>query len=192
MGPTAADSGFDVAVWFLDRAIADGEYLQPQKMQRLLFLAQAYYGVARHGEKLMPVTFVAGSDGPFEPTLYRMFERGRPAIETRMLDEHVVHVLDSVWRQFGPHSIDHLNKLIARHPPYMDALAIALNCEITFESMIAFYGTQGLKRRQSQGGPEAIRAPAPTAEQVLRPRTLRNHDGKPVSVRGWVPRRADE
>lgn len=191
MGPTAAESGFDVAVWFLDRAIAEGEYLQPQKLHRLLYLAQAYYGVARHGEKLMPATFVAGQDGPVEPTLYRAFERGRPTIDVRTLDEHIVHVLDSVWRQFGPHTAEHLNKLIQRHPPYLDAIANAPFSEIPYESMIAFYGTQGLKRRQSHGGAEAVRPAAPAIDQVLRPRTLRNHDGKPVSVRGWRPRPAD-
>jgi uncharacterized phage-associated protein len=175
----------------LDRAIADGEYLQPQKLHRLMYLAQAYYGVARHGEKLMPATFVAEPEGPIEPTLFRAFARGRPAIDVRPLDEHVVHVLDSVWRQFGAHSIDHLNKLIQRHPPFADALATAPSCEIGFETMVAFYGTQGLKRRPNQGTSDAIRAPAPAVDQVLRPRTMRNHDGKTVSVRRWAPKRAD-
>lgn len=191
MGPTAADSCFDVAIWFLDRAVADGEYLQPQKLQRLMFLAQAYYGVARHGEKLMPATFVAASEGPIEPTIFRALERGRPLIDVRPLEEHVQHLLDSVWRQFGAHSVDYLNKLIQRHPPYLDAFEIAPMSEIAFENMITFYGTQGLKRRQGQGADEAQRpAPAPV-DQVLRPKTLRNHDGKPVSVRRWAPRRVD-
>ena len=139
----------------------------------------------------MPATFVADVDGPLEPTLYRAFERGRPNVDVRPLDEPAVHVLDSIWRQFGPHSTEHLNKLIQRHPPYLDALAIAQNCEITIESMVAFYGTQGLKRRQIHGESDAFRAPAPAVDQVLRPRTMRNHDGKPVSVTGWMPRKAE-
>ena len=56
-----------MAFWFLDRAQSDGEYLQPQKLQRLMFLAYAYYGVLQHGAKLMPATFVATADGPSRP-----------------------------------------------------------------------------------------------------------------------------
>ena len=54
MPPPAVDSSFEVAFWFLDRAIEDGEYLQPQKLHRLLYLAQAYFGVLQNGLKLMP------------------------------------------------------------------------------------------------------------------------------------------
>ena len=35
-----AESVFDVAEWFLDTALNDGEYLQPMKMQYLMFLSQ--------------------------------------------------------------------------------------------------------------------------------------------------------
>ena len=54
----ACDSVFDVAVWITDRALEDGEYLQPQKMQRLLYLSQAYYGALSRGQKLIPCVFV--------------------------------------------------------------------------------------------------------------------------------------
>ena len=63
MRPTAVESGFEAAFWFLERALNDGEALQPQKLQRLLFLAQAYFGVAHAGAKLMPGIFVAAEDG---------------------------------------------------------------------------------------------------------------------------------
>ncbi len=59
MRPTAVESGFEAAFWFLERALNDGEALQLQKLQRLLFLAQAYFGVAHAGAKLMPGIFVA-------------------------------------------------------------------------------------------------------------------------------------
>lgn len=189
MQPTAVESGFDVVIWFLDRAVADGEYLQPRKLQHLLYLAQAYYGVAKHGQKLMPATFVAAEDGPLEPTLFRAFARGRPLIDVRPIAEDVQHVLDSIWRQFGAHSTDRLTKLVRRHPPYVEAYGAGPMSEIPFENMIMFYGTQGLKRRQNSGsmaGSEAV-----PVDKVLRPKVLRNHDGKPVNVRRWAPRRVD-
>ena len=186
MGPTAVPSSFEIACWFLDRAMEDREYLQPQKLHRLMFLAQAYYGVLQHGAKLMPATFVASDDGPIEPTIFLAFARGRPILDLSPIDEVPRHILDSVWRQFGAHSAEHLNKLIKRHPPFADALSVAPNTEISFEGMVEFYGTQGLARKQS-----AAASDAPSAAKVLRPKVMRNHSGKPVSATRWMPKRVD-
>jgi uncharacterized phage-associated protein len=106
----AVDSCFDVAFWLLDRTLDDGEYLQPQKMHRLMFLSKAYYASARYDEKLMPASFIIGPEGPIEPTVFRAIERGRPMADTSSLEEHVEHVLDSVWRQFGSKSVERLTK----------------------------------------------------------------------------------
>lgn len=187
MRPTAVDSSFEIAFWFLDRAIEDGEYLQPQKLHRLMYLAQAYFGVLQHGLKLMPATFVAKEEGPVEPTIYKAMARGRPMVEVAPVDEVPRHVLDSVWRQFGAHSVDYLDKMIRRHPPFADALAAGVGSEISLEAMIEFYGTQGTTRRpSSQAAPDA-----PSASKVLRPKVMRNHSGKPVSTTRWMPKRVD-
>lgn len=187
MRPTAVESCFEVACWFLDRAGDDGEYLQPQKMHRLLYLAQAYFGVLQSGAKLMPATFIALDEGPVEPTIFRAFARGRPAVDLKPIDDVARHILDSIWRQFGAHSAEHLNKLIRRHPPFADAYAAEPGAEILFESMVDFYGTQGLTRRQSN----MVADDAPTAGKVLRPKVMRNATGKPVNVNRWTPKRAD-
>jgi uncharacterized phage-associated protein len=196
------DSGFEVAFWFLERALTDGEHLQPQKLQRLMFLAQAYFAAAHHGLKLMPATFVAADEGPIEPTLFRAFERGKPAVDLRPIDEAAAHLLDSVWRQFGALGTDKLNKLVKRHPPYIDAYEEAPGSEIPLAVMAAFYGDQGLVRRKTaEPSPAELRArraknnvDAPfgddlplSVDKVLRPKVLRNHDGKPVSVKRWAP-----
>ncbi len=186
MRPTAVESCFEVAFWFLDRAQDDGEYLQPQKLHRLMYLAQAYFGVLQGGAKLMPATFVAGDEGPIEPTVFRAFERGRPSVTFKPIEEVPRHLLDSIWRQFGAHSAEHLNKLIKRHPPYADALSLAPATEITFDSMVDFYGTQELARKTSG----AAVNDAPTADKVLRPKVMRNATGKPVTAVRWTPKRA--
>ncbi len=189
MRPTAVESCFEVAFWFLDRAADDGEYLQPQKLHRLMFLAQAYFGVLQGGAKLMPATFIAIDEGPIEPTVFRIFARGKPAVDLKPIDEVPRHILDSIWRQFGAHSTDHLNKLISRHPPYADAIAAAPGAEIPFEAMVDFYGTQGLTRRA--GAPTVGINEAPAAGKVLRPKVMRNHSGKPVTAHRWMPKRAE-
>jgi len=187
MRPTAVETCFEVACWFLDRAADDREYLQPQKLHRLMYLAQAYFGVLQGGAKLMPATFIAADEGPIEPTVFRAFTRGRPMIDLKPIDEVPRHILDSVWRQFGAHSADYLNKLIKRHPPYADAFGAEPGAEILFESMVDFYGTQGLTRRPSA---TAV-SDAPAPGKVLRPKVLRNHSGKPVNVNRWMPKRVD-
>jgi len=198
MTPTAVESGFEAAFWFLERATTDGEALQPQKLQRLLFLAQAYYGVAHFGNKLMPATFVAAEDGPIEPTLYRAFARGKPVIDLSPVEEQPRHLMDSVWRQFGALSTDKLTKLVKRHPPYIEAYEAAPMSEIPFSAMVAFYGDQGLVRRKSaepspfEGGTAGNNVggfDAPSIERVMRPKVARNHDGKPVNVKQWTPKR---
>ena len=195
MRPPAVPSGFEVAFWFLDRAQSDGEYLQPQKLQRLMFLSQAYFGVLQGGAKLMPATFVAVEDGPIEPTLFKAFARGKPAVDVAPIDELPRHILDSVWRQFGAHSPDHLGKLIRRHAPYLDALAVGPGTEIAFEAMVDFYATDGLTRKKGTGAAATLvvttPSGAPAADKVLRPKVMRSHTGKPVSATRWMPKRVD-
>ena len=191
MHKPAVDSCFDVAFWLLDRALDDGEYLQPQKMHRLLYLAQAYYASAKHGAKLMPAVFVIGPEGPVEPNVYRAMERrGRPMVDTIKPDEDAVHVLDSVWRQFGAKSVERLNTAIKNHPPVVEASELGQGTEISFDSMGAFYvKTLGSTTRDRRRIDEKGDAPAP--DRVLRSKVMRSHTGKPVAVNQWSPRRID-
>jgi len=151
-------------------------------------LSHAYFGVLQRGAKLMPATFVAAEEGPIEPTIFKALARGRPMVDASPIEEVPQHVLDSVWRQFGAHSVDHLNKLIRRHPPYADALSIGPGTEIDFDAMVEFYGAQGLKRQRAKAD---VASEAPAASRVLRPKVMRNHSGKPVSVNRWMPKRVD-
>lgn len=192
MRKPAVESCFDVAFWLLDRALDDGEYLQPQKMHRLLFLSQAYYASARHGAKLMPACFVAGPDGPIEPTVFRAMERGRPMVDTSPLDPESEHVMDSVWRQFGAKSIENLNKAIGGHPPVALAHENGPGTEISFEEIVEYY-VKALSNNLSRTAPShhASSDEAPSPDKVLRPKLMKSHTGKPVEVNRWSPRRVD-
>ena len=186
MRPTVVESCFEVAFWLLDRATDDGEYLQSQKMNRILYLAYAYYGILQRGGKLMPATFIVAEEGPIEPTVFKAFARGRSMVDTAPIDEAPRHVLDSVWRQFCAHSVDHLDKLLRGYAPYADAFAVGAGTEIVFEAMAEFYGAEGLTRRRS--GIKSAQPDAPVAHRVLRPKVMRNHARKPVNVHPWMPK----
>ncbi len=175
MAIAAVESSFDIAHWFYDRALNDNEYLQPQKMHRLMYLAQAYFAVA-YSRPLMPGVFVATDMGPIEPNVYRAWEVQRPAIEPKPLPEMVRDFLDSIWRRFGAHSVDHLTRVIMGHQPYADAIKKGKRSEIPLEDMRLFYGT---KPSAEQG--------APPLKDVLRPKVLKSSTGRPVTVQRWIP-----
>ncbi len=171
--PTAVSSAFEVAFWFLDEALNHNEYLQPQKMQRLIFLSQAYFAVAYQGQRLMPAYFIADDMGPIEPNIYKSFSNGRPKIDLdKKLPYKVETFLDGVWRRFGHHSVEHLNKLCKETPCYLVASRKEKG-EIPIEAM-----------RQSFTKPDAK---TPELDQVVRAKMMRSHTGRAVAVKSWVP-----
>ena len=179
MASATVPSSFDVAHWFVDRAMQEGEYLQPQKLHRLMFLAQAYYAVAYNNRMLMPALFVADEDGPVEPNVFRASAVRRPELEPIKLAADVVHFLDSVWRRFGQHSTDYLSKMVAGHPPVKDAIAKGPRTIIPLTAMVNFYGRKPTAASTAMG--------APPVKEVLRPKVLKSQSGKPVSVHKWMP-----
>lgn len=180
MAPPAAQSSFDVAFWFMERAAMDAQHLQPQKLHRLMYLAQAYFAVAYNGRLLMPAIFVATELGPIEPNVFRACAINPPAIEPMPMTEAVTHFLDSIWRKFGPHSADYLNKQVMTHAPFADALAKGQRTIISLRAMMDFYG----KKPNGTGPGEA--EPVTPITQVLRPQVMRSQNG-PVSVHKWMP-----
>lgn len=176
--PLAVKSCLDVVIWFTDRALNDREYIQPQKLHRLMFLAQAYYSVAYPGRKLMPATFVTDSFGPIEPTVFHAFAYGKPPmLDGNPLKDPVVAFLDGIWRRFGQYSADTLTKKLVEHPAVSEAMAKGLNEEIPLDAMVKFYA-----------GEAATRTGMPGATEMLRPRLLRSADGKAVAVKSWTPK----
>lgn len=179
----AARSCLDVVFWLTDRALNDREYIQPAKLHRLLFLAQAYYSVAYPGRKLMPATFVVDAYGPIEPTIYHLFAYGRPhMVEGHPLPELAESFLDGIWRRFGQLNADQLTKKLLDHPPVAEAKSKGEGSEITLAAMVKFYGAD--KKAQAQGPTNLPTAPA-------RPRYLRSAEGKPVVVTAWKPKTLD-
>jgi len=99
--PADVNNALDVSIFFDDMSIKEGSYLQPQKLQKLLFLSQAYYVVA-FDRKLMPAVFVADELGPVEPNIYIAFSRGRPEVDVELfLPNEAQKFLQNIWKRFG-------------------------------------------------------------------------------------------
>ena len=164
MASCAVESSVDVAFWFVNRASAEDTYLQPQKLQRLLYLAQGFYAQENYGRKLMPATFVTHEFGPVEPNIFRIFESGRPMVAEVPPPAEVDSFLERVWRRFGSHSVDRLTAVLTEQKPYRDAVAGGYGEEIPFAALTAAFE---LKEDDAQ--------------------TVRTADGR--RVKKWVPGR---
>jgi uncharacterized phage-associated protein len=171
--PAAANSAFDIAFKFADNALDKNEYLQPQKLQRLMFLAQCAYAVRHRGGRLMPAVFVADELGPIEPNIYLAFSKGRPDIDVDpWLPEDAQAVLDDVWNRFGHCSTEHLTRITRDTLAYRLARQRGDGAEIDLDMM-----------RLSFAGDDVSPAPLP----VTRPKMMRTQSGRSVSVKAWTP-----
>ncbi|MDV7338790.1 hypothetical protein RYZ26_04235 [Terasakiella sp. A23] len=167
----AVETMYDVAAWFMDHALNNNEYLQPMKMHRLLFLSQSYFGVAYHGRKLAPGTFIADDMGPIEPHVFRAFEQGRPSFYLNTdMPGPVETFLEGIWRKFGSFSANKLGDICKKNPAYQQAISKGKRTEISHKLMI-----KSLTKSKE----------APGVDKVLKPRVLRSQDGRPVQVKSW-------
>lgn len=166
MASSAVDSTIDVALWFLNRASAEDSYLQAQKLQRLLYLAQGCYAQENYGRKLMPATFVTHDMGPVEPNVYRVFEAGRPQMDYVEPAAEVQDFLERTWRRFANHPVERLNAFVTAQAAYRKAAAGGMGEEIPHEALAKAFKT-----------PEQRKEP-----------TLRTADGRRVTK--WLPSRS--
>jgi len=174
----ATNSTFDVAFWFSDQALNENEYLQPQKLHRLLYLAQAFYAIAYNGKKLMPAVFVADDMGPIEPTVFQAFSKGRPDVDVEIfLSADIELFLTSIWRRFGHLKSEQLGKVTNKNAAYSLALRKGRRTEILLNAMVSTFKAETEKK-----------APDPTQTAHPDGRVLRTQDGSSVKVTSWAPR----
>jgi len=171
--PADVRNAFDVAFFFADTALNENGYMQPQKLQCLLFLSQAYYAAAFDGCKLMPAVFVAEERGPIEPNVYMAFSKGRPDMDADLfLPIKVGSFVDAIWRRFGHLSTDRLVSMVKETSAYKQARNRGERAEIPLDAM-----------RLSFSRAETT----PGVSQVVKPQIYRTQSGKPVVVKPWVP-----
>lgn len=166
----AAPTSFDVSIWFLDRARAEDTYLQPRKLQCLLFLAQAHFAAAKDGRVLMPSFFVMDDAGPLDPNLYRALEKGRPEVSEKALDKDVVVFLDAVWRRYRDADALRLDQMVSRRGAAEDPICDRDGGEITVAAMLRMFGRAETKPDNS-------------------PAVAETHTGRKVALQKWMPKR---
>jgi uncharacterized phage-associated protein len=171
---SAVESSFDVAVWFVARARAEHQDMSALRLQRLLYLAQAYFAGSTHGARLMPSMFVGSSAGPIEPNISRIRDLESSMIEVDEPRKAVSDFLEGIWQAFGALPGDRLDQTVLSGTPVEAAMALKPPGEITVEAMAEFYGGGGTRPQTvtTEGEPKQASIP-------------RFHKGRPVTK--WVP-----
>ena len=171
---SAVDSSFDVAIWLVARARAERTDITPLRLQRLLYLAQAYFAGSTHGGRLMPSFFIASRAGPIEPNIARIRDLESSMIEVSELSKAVSDFLEGIWQAFGALPSDRLDQTVLSGAPVKAAMRLDPPGEITIDSMAEFYGGGGTRPQTVTASGNDKRATIP-----------RFHKGRPVSK--WVP-----
>ncbi|MDP6352345.1 MAG: hypothetical protein QF827_08970 [Alphaproteobacteria bacterium] len=182
--PTAVSSSFDVAFWFIGKADAEGVTLPTMKLQRLMFLSQAYFAASTRGERLMPSVFVSSEQGPIEPNMVRLAGLASQNIETLELHAPVRGFLDGIWDTFGLQSLDKLDALVMANQAVREAMGEGRNTEISATAMHNHFSadlrhSRVLDRLREPGASGTKSKSKPKVE------IPKFHRGKPVKK--WLP-----
>lgn len=120
MVTSLTESSIDVAYWFIYQAEEDGVYLEDEKLQNLLFLAQVHYALAYNMEMLMPSMFVCDESGFKEPTLNKIFAQGHPFMPKAALTVKANDFLLEIWKKYSSLSMKELANVVKNNPAYKE------------------------------------------------------------------------
>ena len=165
-------TSFDIAIWFLDRARTEDTYLQPRKLQCLLFLAQAHFSAAHDGRCLMPAFFVIDDSGPMDPNVYCALQNGRPDIEETPPSAVIAKFLDAIWARYKNADALRLDQLIARRGVDEQAVSDRDRSEVTLQAMQRMFASgDGTKKK------------------INTPTQAETATGRKVTITKWTPAR---
>lgn len=116
----AVNSALDVANWFFRQAEKDGWFLENEKLQHLLFLAQVHYALLNNQEYLMPAVFVCDDSGFTEPNIAKALSFGRPLMPLPQFSNENNTFLSLIWQKYASMSIRDLSVFIKSSATYME------------------------------------------------------------------------
>lgn len=195
--PPAARSGLDVALWFLIRASEERQRLPMEKLQMLLYFAEAAFSAKHGGRRLIAGQFLAGEAGPYDPTVAVALECGLSAPPQPSIAAEAEALLVALWKQYGAVPTTALTRVAMNDGVWQAALKRGINCPIDPAALRQAY----MPKRKSAVKPAA--KPAPQAEQpaipaatkpaaARRPEADLRFTGDGRLVTRWTPRRRIE
>ena len=177
MTAPVTNSSLDVAYWFINKAKQENIYLETEKLQHLLFLAQNQYALEQKGKMLMPCLFLCGDDGFFEPTLKKIFAQGRPILHLTQLTQNVTSFLEKIWQEFKELSIAQIRYIIMQKPIYTKCREQGINSVASWDYFVDKSNDCG-----------KIHTSSVSASRNFSKKVLVSQNG-PVVVSQWTPRK---
>lgn len=115
MQTSATNSSLEVAAWILNKARNEGQVLEHEKLQHLLFLAQFHYLSTHPDILLMPSLFVHSHSICFEPNIAKLHTSGLLADFPIRFDNEISDFLNKIWKIYASLSSHQLQNVIKEH-----------------------------------------------------------------------------
>ena len=176
MSSPAINSALEAADWFFKRAERDGLYLENDKLQHLLFLAQVHYALNNDFAYLIPGIFICDERGFSEPNLSRILAFGMPLMPKTHLTDSLNSFLEVIWQKYAPMSISELSRFIKNSDSYVKNYRAGKKNLVPLEEMAT--------RFRGSINPAALqKAGSNTSKKIL------ISQNGPVLVSKWQPRK---
>ena len=157
MNTSATTSALDVAYWFMDKDTENN------KLQHLLFLAQAHYAVNNDMQYFMPCVFVCDENGFFEPSVAKVAHLGKPLGIKENIDKKADTFLAEIWDSYGKLSLSELDNLIKNLPVYKKIYREGVKSIVQIKSIVEnfkpssnMFDIEKKKVTFSQNGPVVV------------------------------------
>ncbi len=178
MSAPAVNSIIEVADWFFKRAEQDNVYLENDKLQHLLFLAQVHYALNNNFQYFVPGVFICDERGFSEPNLSRILSFGLPMMPKPEFAEHISSYLEVIWKKYSPMSIRELSEFIKSSDSYTKNYHVGQKNLVPLEDMALQFRTNiNLSALQ--------KAADKTSKKIL------ISQNGPVVVSKWQPRKVN-
>jgi uncharacterized phage-associated protein len=136
---------FDVANFFIDKAIRFNIGLTHMKLQKLVYYAQAWY-LAWYSKPLFSEDFVAWQYGPVCPELYEKYSIYKsnlitivdPNYNDGVFYKKELDALENVWQNYGEYDAYYLSEMTHREDPWKNSV---LNEKILKNTIMEYYKT---------------------------------------------------
>ncbi|MBR6663720.1 MAG: hypothetical protein IKL33_02725 [Alphaproteobacteria bacterium] len=107
-------SVFEVSDWFFRRADQDDKYIDNDKIQQMLLMAQIHF-MLNNGYLLFPAVFMHKNNKIIEPNLTKILEFGLPLMPKPKFNDEISGFLELIWQKYSPMEIKELDQIISSH-----------------------------------------------------------------------------
>lgn len=185
MQTSAVSSSLEVASWFLSRAQDEGQLLEHEKLQYLLFLSQFHYLSTHPNVLLMPSLFIQERHSCFEPNIACLHQSGLLTDFPIRFDKEISNFLQKIWKIYAYLSTRQLDSVVSEHISRLELSDNQKNI-IDFKTLV-----EKFKTHSKITSKPAETSSAPVSSSTWSSKIMLSQNG-PVVVSKWKPRKLSD